>query len=67
MIFPTSRRFTFPALIPGATYRISVPEENGTVLKKEFRVEVGKTQDLGDITLSRTLNLVQQTQVGGCG
>jgi len=46
-------RFTFPALIPGATYRLSVPEENGFVVKKEFRGEAGKKLDLGDVTLSR--------------
>jgi protocatechuate 3,4-dioxygenase beta subunit len=38
---------TFPALIPGATYRIVFPD--GKV--KDFKAEAGKTVDLKDITV----------------
>jgi hypothetical protein len=40
-------KITFPALIPGATYRIALP--NGAV--KDFKAESGKTVDLKDITV----------------
>jgi hypothetical protein len=42
---------TFPALIPGATYRIRRFENDYFVLHKEFKAESGKTIDLGDITI----------------
>jgi hypothetical protein len=41
-------KITFPALIPGGTYRIALP--NGKV--KDFKAESGKTVDLGDITVA---------------
>jgi RNA polymerase sigma factor (sigma-70 family) len=43
-------RFSYAGLIPGATYRLSVWENDaGLVLKKEFRVQAGKALDLGDV------------------
>jgi hypothetical protein len=44
---------TFPALIPGATYRVARWENDGWVLHKEFKVESGKTIDLGDVPIDR--------------
>jgi RNA polymerase sigma factor (sigma-70 family) len=46
-------RITFPALIPGATYRVSRWEKNNWLPHKEFTVESGKTLDLGDIIIDR--------------
>jgi hypothetical protein len=46
-------RCTFPALIPGATYRVVDFDGNGSVVKKEFTVESGQTRELGDVTLKR--------------
>jgi RNA polymerase sigma factor (sigma-70 family) len=47
-------RVTFPALIPGATYRIEEWSAEGQRrVLKEFTVKPGKTVDLGDITLTR--------------
>jgi hypothetical protein len=46
---------SFPALIPGATYRISLPD--GKV--KDFKVESGKTVDLKDITVVDSPKRVQ--------
>jgi RNA polymerase sigma factor (sigma-70 family) len=40
-------RITFPALVPGATYRIVLFD--GTA--KDFRVEEGQTVELGDLTI----------------
>ena len=45
-------RITFPALIPGATYRISRFENDYWVPHKEFKAESGKTVDLGDVTIT---------------
>ena len=39
-------RIAFPALIPGATYRIAG-------LSKEFTVKPGETLDLGDIRIEK--------------
>jgi hypothetical protein len=46
-------RCTLPALIPGATYRISVQGEDGKTRTKEFTVTVGQALDLGDIPMRR--------------
>jgi RNA polymerase sigma factor (sigma-70 family) len=49
----TQGRCTFPALIPGATYRLDIleNEKRDLVAKKEFTVEAGKTLELGDIRI----------------
>jgi hypothetical protein len=44
---------TFPALIPGTTYRIMGRDKGERVTKKEFIVEAGKTLELGDLVLKR--------------
>jgi RNA polymerase sigma factor (sigma-70 family) len=50
----TEGRFTYPGLIPGATYQLSVLDPKvGEVLKREFRVEAGKTIDLRDVSVPR--------------
>lgn len=41
--------FTFPALIPGATYRL-ITRENGDWDYKDFSVKSGETLDLGEFT-----------------
>jgi RNA polymerase sigma factor (sigma-70 family) len=46
-------RCTFPALIPGVTYRLVDYDRSGTAGRKDFTVESGKTLDLGDISLKR--------------
>jgi protocatechuate 3,4-dioxygenase beta subunit len=46
-------RVTFPALIPGATYRVERWENDSWVPHKEFTVESGKTVDLGDIPIKK--------------
>ncbi len=51
-------RITFPALIPGATYRFidytaAVRGETGPELRKEFTVKPGETVDLGDIRIEK--------------
>ena len=47
----------FPALIPGATYRIvdqtTARNPNGPQLRKEFTVKPGETLDLGDILIEK--------------
>jgi hypothetical protein len=42
---------TFPALIPGATYRIGRWEVDRWILQQEFTVESGKTVDLGNVVM----------------
>jgi beta-lactamase regulating signal transducer with metallopeptidase domain/protocatechuate 3,4-dioxygenase beta subunit len=43
-------RCTFPALIPGATYRLNVAfDKSGRFIDKDFIVKPGETLDLGDI------------------
>jgi hypothetical protein len=44
-------RIHFPALIPGATYRLSTFEDGKTKILKEFSVESGEQLDLGDLTI----------------
>ena len=44
---------TFPALVPGATYRVARWEKDTWVPHKEFKVESGKTVDLGDIVIDK--------------
>jgi RNA polymerase sigma factor (sigma-70 family) len=46
-------RITFPALIPGATYRIERWEKDTWVPHKEFTAESGKAVDLGDVTINK--------------
>jgi hypothetical protein len=42
-------RCTFPALIPGATYRLFAYDKSGNLFDKDFSVKSGETLDLGDI------------------
>ena len=50
-------RITFPALIPGAMYRITdrttVRSPNGPQLRKEFTVKSGEALDLGDVLIEK--------------
>jgi hypothetical protein len=50
-------RITFPALIPGATYRIidrtTAQNPTGPKLRKEFTAKPGETLDLGDIVIEK--------------
>ena len=51
-------RISFPALIPGATYRISdfstLDNGNGPIhLRREFTVKPGETLELGDIVIEK--------------
>ena len=49
-------RAVFPALIPGATYRIvdpTVPGPSGYPIRKDFAVKPGETIDLGDIRIEK--------------
>ncbi len=49
-------RISFPALIPGATYRIADRTQasgNGPQVRKEFTVKPGETLDLGDILIEK--------------
>ncbi len=50
-------RITFPALIPGASYRITdrtaVLGQSGTQVRKDFTVKPGETLDLGDIVIEK--------------
>ncbi len=43
---------TFPALIPGATYRIVTAEDGEHVIAKEFSVQSGETIDLGEVPVT---------------
>jgi hypothetical protein len=51
-------RIVFPALIPGATYRIidrsTMRTPNGPQLRKEFSVKPGEALDLGDILIEKS-------------
>jgi hypothetical protein len=52
----TDGRVMFPALIPGAMYRISDlsdRERRGILLRKEFAVMAGETVDLGEILIAK--------------
>jgi hypothetical protein len=44
-------RITFPALIPGATYRIPLKTKDGVSTVKEFEVNGSQTIDLGDLVV----------------
>jgi hypothetical protein len=44
-------RITFPALIPGATYRIDGYEKGMITIGKEFHVDAKETLDLGEIDI----------------
>ncbi len=49
-------RVVFPALIPGATYRVvdpTVRDLSGFPIRKEFTVKPGETVDLGDIRIEK--------------
>jgi hypothetical protein len=50
-------QITFPALIPGATYRIvdrtTVRDPSGSAVRKDFTVKPGETLDLGDILIEK--------------
>ena len=49
-------RLEFPALIPGATYRVfdqTVDDDGGRQIRKEFTVKPGETVDLGDILIEK--------------
>ena len=46
-------RISFPALIPGATYRMSDFSARPSQLRKEFTVKPGETIDLGDILIEK--------------
>jgi RNA polymerase sigma factor (sigma-70 family) len=46
-------RVTFPALIPGATYRVDGFKDDYFVPHKEFTAESGKTIDLGDVVIDQ--------------
>jgi hypothetical protein len=46
-------RVTFPALIPGVTYRLLTARGNKNALGREFTVTAGKTLDLGDVMTSQ--------------
>ena len=50
-------RITFPALIPGATYRVvdRTPQDLGgdPKIRKEFTARSGETIDLGDILIEK--------------
>jgi RNA polymerase sigma factor (sigma-70 family) len=46
-------RITFPALIPGATYRVGRWDRDRWRLHQEFRAETGKTIDLGDVVINK--------------
>jgi RNA polymerase sigma factor (sigma-70 family) len=46
-------RVTFPALIPGATYRLGRWDKDRWRLHQEFRAESGKTIDLGDVVINQ--------------
>jgi hypothetical protein len=50
-------RLVFPALIPGATYRLTDPstyrDPEGPQFRKDFTVRPGETLDLGDILIEK--------------
>ncbi len=53
-ISDTQGYVTFPALIPGATYRIhDMSDEDGGKLRKTFTVKPGETLDLGDVVIQK--------------
>src|SRR5262249_60293813 len=46
-------RITFPALVPGATYRYWEWKGKKELVKRDFTVEAGKTLELPDITAAK--------------
>ena len=48
-------RIVFPALIPGASYRVAFRDRARPAVRKEFRVKPGETLDLGDIPIEKPL------------
>jgi len=48
-----SGQIVFPALIPGATYRLTIPGTTATQSYKDFTVRTGETLDLGDILIEK--------------
>jgi hypothetical protein len=46
-------RLRFPALIPGATYRILASRNRQTVIAREFTVKASELRDLGDIVVDQ--------------
>jgi hypothetical protein len=51
-------RIAFPALIPGATYRIidtstMNDRDHGSAVRRDFTVKPGETLDLGDILVAK--------------
>jgi hypothetical protein len=50
-------QLTFPALIPGASYRIvdhsTIPSGGESTTRKEFTVKPGETIDLGDVLIAK--------------
>ena len=46
-------QITFPALIPGANYRIVVRNPGGPPVRKDFMVKPGETTVLGDIVIGK--------------
>ncbi len=44
-------RVTFPALIPGATYRLHKYQDGKPIVLKEFSVKSGEQLELGDVTI----------------
>ena len=50
-------RITFPALIPGASYRIvdrtTIRNPSGAKVRKDFTVKPGETLDLGDVLIEK--------------
>jgi len=46
-------RCAFPALIPGASYRLYVYDKSGALIDKDFTVKSGETLDLGDIIVKQ--------------
>jgi RNA polymerase sigma factor (sigma-70 family) len=47
-------RVTLPALIPGATYRLTRWTGDGWVADRDFTVEAGRTRKLGDLVMKRS-------------
>ncbi len=56
-------RVTLPALIPGATYRLTDFTTNrdpiGPQIRKEFTVKPGQTLDLGDVRIEKPQLLIR--------
>jgi hypothetical protein len=46
-------RITFPALIPGATYRFTTYDDGKPTIAREFTVESGQEVDLGEIAIEQ--------------